>query len=311
MRTARKRPPRIVLVVACSQRKRLTPPTELRLASIPSGPEERAAEWGQRLHKVDAPRERAEKLYAGDHWHSAREAYRLARRYSNRAELWVISAGYGLIPRSKPIKPYGATFATGRADSVWRGPAEGNRRECLRRWWEALGHESALADLLPKGEDGAIVIAAGTAYLAALDCDLKGALQNDVSGDRISVISGGSRQVDALLPVDSRFRRVVSGTNSALNARVLVWLAATAESHRFRRSSMAVALDRVHAGLATIPRVARESTTDEGIRAEIQLMRKQSPGMSRTSALRDLRNRGFACEQGRFAAIWETNVPAD
>src|SRR5438105_4578850 len=107
MTTLRKRPPKIVLVAACSQRKRVPPPLDLRLGSLASGPEERATQWRKRLDEVEAGRQVAIELYAGDHWHSACQAYRLARRYSSRAELWVMSAGYGLIRSNTPIKPYG------------------------------------------------------------------------------------------------------------------------------------------------------------------------------------------------------------
>src|SRR5262245_771647 len=81
----RKRPPRVVFVVACSQRKRILPPTELRLSSIQASPDERLVEWARRIRDVEAPKERAGDLYAGDHWRSACEAYRLAKRYSSRA----------------------------------------------------------------------------------------------------------------------------------------------------------------------------------------------------------------------------------
>src|SRR4051794_32552373 len=117
-RGVRTRPPRIALVVACSHRKRVKPPNELRLASINARTEQRAAMWERRVRGVEAPRCPAQKLYMGAHWTAACQAFRLAQRYSSRAELWVISAGYGLIALDTAIKPYGATFASGSTDSV-------------------------------------------------------------------------------------------------------------------------------------------------------------------------------------------------
>jgi hypothetical protein len=300
----RKRPPRIVLVVACSQRKRVPPPRELQLGSIRSEPDERARQWAKRLGEVDAPHKPAEELYAGDHWHSVREAYALARRYSSRTELWVISAGYGLIPSTKPIKPYSATFASGASDSVWRGPVEGDRKECLRRWWQALRHDAALSDILGGEHDGAIVICAGAAYLAALEVELEGALKHDSTRDRISVISAGAQENGARLPVSGRLRAAVGGTDSALNARLLRFLTAEAPAHRFSRSAMAASLCGLNASLALATRPRRETTTDEEIAARIQQMRERAPRMSRTAGLRYLRSCGIACEQSRFALVW-------
>jgi hypothetical protein len=307
--TVRRRPPRIVLVVACSQRKRLAPPEKLRLASIRSEPSDRPRRWANRLNEVEAPRWRAADLYVGDHWHSACQAYRVAKRYSSRTELWVVSAGYGLIPSSKTIKPYGATFATGAADSVWRGPAEGDRRGGLRLWWRALGHECALIDLLPARGDGAVVVAAGASYLAAIESDLEGALQHSAAFDRLSVISAGTQGNGALLPVSGQFRAAVGGTDSALNARLLALLASEAGTHGFRRSAMAAMLTQMASRLPATPRRTGRATSDEQIVREIQAMRRRLPEIGRTRALRDLRSGGIACEQGRFASIWNRAEP--
>jgi hypothetical protein len=283
------------------------PPVELRLSSIHAGPDERPIEWSRRIREVDMSQHRAQDLYAGDHWRAACEAYRLAQQYSNRTELWVISAGYGLISSSKLIKPYGATFATGSADSVWRGPSDGDRRERLCDWWRALKHDVALTDLLPMRGDGAVVIAAGAAYLAALEVDLERALENEATGDRLSVISAGTTGNGALLPVNGRFRARVGGTDSSLNARLLAVLAGNASEHRFNRSAMAAMVAKMASRLPATDRRTGRHATDEQIARRIRTLRRRFPDISRSRALRELRDRGTACEQGRFAAIWSTS----
>jgi hypothetical protein len=303
-KAARKRPPKIVLIVACSQRKRIAPPNDLRLASIDALPAQRATQWRKRLRQVEAPEHPAHDIYAGDHWHTACEAYRLAQRYSSRTELWVISAGYGLIPSSKAIKPYSATFASGSADSVWRGSEDGDRPMLLKDWWRRLGHRATLSDLLTARDNGAVLIAAGAAYLDALQNDLQDALEFDHARERISVISAGSRKTDGLLPVDTRLRSVVGGTNSSLNARALRWLAAEPESHAFRRSAMSARLDRLTADLHLRSSPARATANDNQVAVKIRSIRRRSPGISRTRALQELRNAGIACEQERFASLW-------
>src|SRR5690348_5908501 len=96
-RLARKRPPRIVLVVSCTQRKRIAPPAELRLGSVGGVPGERSEEWRRRLQAVDERTHPIYDLYVGEHWRAVRDAYELALKFSSRTELWVISAGHGLI----------------------------------------------------------------------------------------------------------------------------------------------------------------------------------------------------------------------
>lgn len=305
----RRRPPKISLVVACSERKRIPANPELQLRSVGGYPKDRVVEWRERLDTVDARLEIAETLYAGPHWYWAREAHRLTLQFSNRAELWIASAGYGLIPAGEMVKPYGATFAPGALDSVWRGHEDGERVACLAGWWRSIGRRGSLADLVAKNQ-GVLVFAAGAAYVEAAEDDLRDAVGRDRSSERVTVISAGSRDTTALVPVDVRMRRVVGGTNSALNARVLAWLASQAEAHRFERSAMAAILDRVQANLPTLCRPTRDAVTDASVAAEIRRIRRTSPGISRTRALGEFRARGLACEQRRFASIW-MSVSAD
>jgi hypothetical protein len=302
----RTRPPRIVFVVACSQRKRSIPPRELRLSSIRAPAEKRAIEWTRRIREVRVAEHVAQDLYEGDHWHSACEAYRLARQYSKRAELWVISAGYGLIRSDKLIKPYSATFANGSIDSVWRGPGDGDRKTRLQKWWQALPHDAVLGDLLEN--DGVIVVAAGASYLAPLSDDLDAAVRNDRSGDRVSILSAGSRGNEALLPVTGEYRATAGGTDSALNARLLGLLAAEPRLHRFHRSAMKTALTRLAAGAPVTQRKVGKGATDDEVANRIDSIRRRLPAASRTQALRELRRSGIACEQSRFALIWNATL---
>src|SRR4051794_32980217 len=107
MRRARER---IIFVLSCTQRKRESAPAELQLRSVTTRPEERPHTWIKRLAEVHAISAKARETYAGDHWRAACEAHRLGLKYSSRSELWVLSAGYGLISSESLIKAYSATF---------------------------------------------------------------------------------------------------------------------------------------------------------------------------------------------------------
>ena len=120
--------PRICLVVACSQRKRLPVPAQLQLRSVRS----RANGQSRRMERAASAVStrlvclRGNCTPATTGTQPSRRIER-AKLYSSGAELWVISAGYGLHPRGQQVKPYSATFATRAADAVWRGPCDGDR----------------------------------------------------------------------------------------------------------------------------------------------------------------------------------------
>jgi hypothetical protein len=305
----RTHPPRIVFIIACSHRKRVSPPRGLQLSSINAEPDDRVREWRKRIKHVEAPSFPAEDLYVGDHWSAARNAYREARRYSSRTELWVLSAGYGLTRGSAFVKPYSATFATGSRDSVWRGPSEGDRTAVLRLWWAALNHQVQLRELACATHVDGVVIVGGAAYVKAIDADLQ-LLRQDGGVEHISIISAGSRSNDLLLPVDATFRAVVGGAQAALNARLLALLADAAPEHGFKRQRMAEILKRVGPQLPTATRRRGTRMTDDEIAHQVVSLRREQPGISRTQALQEIRQLGMACEQLRFASIWHrTTTP--
>src|SRR4051794_9731971 len=98
---------RLHIVAACSQRKRLPPPVALRLRELAGLPfDQRASAWTDRLRSVEPATCRAADLYAGDHWRHTLEAAETARRHIPRVELWVASAGYGLVSAESWLKPY-------------------------------------------------------------------------------------------------------------------------------------------------------------------------------------------------------------
>jgi hypothetical protein len=275
---------------------------------VAGAPEQRTAEWRRRLQAVDADRYPAHNLYVGEHWRAAWDAYELTLKFSSRTELWVISAGYGLISAARRVKSYSATFSSGSLDSVWRGSDEGERRVRLRDWWAGLPHEAALAELL--GRDNVVLLAAGATYVDALDADLCKTARADGTRERFSLVSAGSQSDDTALPVDGRLRGALGGTDNGLNARVLTFLAATAHEHRFRHSKMAALLLKLAETSPPTERSVGRVSSDEQIVRHIGEMRRRDPTISRTRALTALRDAGIACEQSRFKAVWERGVVA-
>jgi hypothetical protein len=79
-------------------------------------------------------------------------------------------------------------------------------------------------DLASKRGGDTLIFVLGATYLDALADDVHRALAIGAD-DRVSIISAGAENIEGLVPVDTRFRAVVGGTDVALNARTLEWLA--------------------------------------------------------------------------------------
>jgi hypothetical protein len=132
--------PDLHIIVSCTDRKRVSVSDELRLRSVPAKPiEDRAKAWWFRLTRYKGEGIPAIDLYAGGHWSIVRELPESARHANLNAKLWVISAGYGLVPATACLHPYSATFAGSHPDTVTVSENNGSpRRELLQKWWSTL-----------------------------------------------------------------------------------------------------------------------------------------------------------------------------
>src|SRR5690348_14722814 len=90
--------PTINMVVTCTKRKRISPKRELQLRSVKGRSlAEKSRLWLRRLNKAAGKRIAARDLYAGDHWSIVRALDEAAADSKLAVNIWVCSAGYGLV----------------------------------------------------------------------------------------------------------------------------------------------------------------------------------------------------------------------
>lgn len=298
------------VVVTCANRKRFPIQAALlarSLARLPVG--RRAGEWVQRLSHTDAPTTPALDLYAGEHWSVVRSIPALAAAARRPISLWILSAGYGLISSAAPIRPYAATFCAGHADSVASNGTRG-------LWWGALsawsgpepGAPRSLTQLAKRDPSASIVVAVSPPYLEACADDLAGAAAGLDEHAQLSVICTGASSKapgDHLLPGDARLQHVLGGTRQALNVRVLAHLI---KEHRgpLTHDNIAGALDTLLSQQPDLVRYDRARCSDAEVTSFIRTRLRVEPSLSRSRLLREFRNSGKACEQSRFAELFET-----
>ena len=294
---------RVRVVVTCTLRKSGPIPRSLHLGAVPGARlTTRFRRWTDRLTNAEVPARPALHLYAGEHWTMAR---RLADESQSAAaiDLWVCSAGYGLIPANTPIVPYSATFAPGNPDSV-PGPATD--------WWAALGdwEEPAegprrFVDLAASDPSARYLFVLSAAYLRACHADVCQAAEKLNGSGRLSILSAGTKRdldlSDVLLPADARLRAVLGGTLQALNIRAAEHLL---KAGLVDHDDMAESLRRLLAEQPPPRRFYRRRVSDAEIRSFIRDRRRVDPTATHTRLLREVRAANYACEQARFAALF-------
>lgn len=298
---------RVRVVVTCTRRKTRTIPRSLHMRNVPGARlSTRFRHWTERLSNAAVPNLPALDLYAGEHWAIARGLGGDAEMPA-AVDLWVCSAGYGLIPVDAPIAPYSATFAPGDPDSV-PGPAAA--------WWAALGDWGGPAggarsflELAASDPSARLIFVLSAAYLRACHDDVRQAAEKLSDPMRLSILSAGTKHdrdlSDFLLPADARLQAALGGTLQALNIRAAEYLLS---GGLYGHEDMSARLEQLLAEQPPPRRYNRRRVTDAELRSFIQDHLQVDPLTTQTRLLRELRDADYACEQGRFAARFDAET---
>jgi hypothetical protein len=274
--------------------------------------------WVSALEKP-RPTTLARDLYVGSHWQESMECEKAASSRGYATDLWVLSAGYGLISATESAAPYAASFAAG-ADSIqnlaW--PVDySNRRKALE-WWELLhryrGRESLRRFTGLAGTGNPLLFILSREYFSAVEAEIIDLIS---AGVNVLIVSAGLyRNVNSVAPVvrphvlpfSDSFKQVddyLNKTNVSLNARLATWLV------RNHGDTLHGGIDAVHPMLLEIfdslPAMNRKDVnrmSDDEVLAFIQ--RNYSEAYSSASTLlRLLRDVvGMSCEQKRFGSLF-------
>lgn len=280
---------KLTIIVTCTDRKSLPVTEDLRLRNLGPGTiEERAEVWREKVRRA-AVRRPLRELYQGETWAQVPRLVRAARDAGYDPSVLVASAGLGLKGLNHRAPAYGATFSRGHDDSV------GTTVEDARAWWRALQQGTSETFV------GATLWVMSKGYSKVLAEDLLA----KTSDDRLLVF-GGSDEVPRAHRVASNrgLRHALGGTANSLNLRMAVrWLELSKAGEAFSAASHT----RWQEWTVTAERsetLHRDRMTDDAVLDFIRSLRRTDLGLTKTRALRRLRDAGLACEQGRFGTLF-------
>jgi hypothetical protein len=305
---------RIALITTCTNRKTGTVPKALMARNLPVlPPAALAKEWVNRLKRSET-RVQASELYCG---RAFRESEACAAE--NRADLQIISAGYGLIGAHDLISPYNLTVAVGTVDSLGRG---GRQPEGVPpdQWWlrvnAAFGRRYPLSTLVRDAPDRLYVLAVSGPYLELISRDLEALPESllrrvRIIGPQLRPLATQARWSAVVLGYDDRLDGPDSncrGTRSDFPQRAARHFLRTVGQRRAHASveEHRQIIEKALSGWRAPKRIDRPRYTDEELRTVIDRMWKQTGGQV-GRGLRLLRDsKKIACEQGRFKRLfWE------
>jgi len=256
-------------------------------------------------------------MYGGEHWTLARRSLEVCENAGVAADLWIASAGYGLIPAHAPLSPYSATFAQGVPDSVTRGCRDAKKRPAiLQSWWACLGGFSgpdsqacrSVQALAVKSPRSALIVVGAPDYIRAMRQDLLAARAALDTPDRLIVVSNRDLKSDDelsrhLIPVDERCRTLLGGTMQGLNARVALSLLEWGHDGPLTFPRLRKRYDEMVSDAEKPQKPNRDKMDDKDVLAFLRAELTRDPRAGWTPLLKALRGGGRACEQSRFKEL--------
>ena len=307
----------INIVVPCTKRKSRLATSDLQLRTIRSSTlQEKHRIWVQRLRRASADVLRARELYAGDHWSVVRSLVEAAGKSGFAANVWVCSAGYGLIPLDAKVRPYAATFASGFPDSVTRGIRDRSSDQAAKDWWTFLAKwqgpvpraPRSIAVLARRYPDCPLLVAASPTYINAIEEDVASAAKAVADAGNLMIFSGNPRKDSRIashyVPCPAVLQHAVGGARTSLNVRVLREVLERTGPGALNHLAVRRLLERLIKQQPKPRRTQRRTVTDSVVERYIAQRLKAEGGSSFGALLRKFRDEGYACEYSRFRALF-------
>lgn len=299
---------KLVHITTCTNRKRVPAVDSLLCRTLPCGDMTHVAdEWIARVQR--APHEHfARSLYCGRGFSESLSAAQLAT-----TDLWVISAGLGLVLSSERIPSYSLTIASGADDSIKNKISSGFHSS---EWWNAINSISgrSISNLINNDPDRSLFLISLTQPYAPLILnDLLNLTPDSLNRVRIVGIMCSKKlpeQVQSIcLPYDARINdpRCFPGTmsdfaqRSAYHFVKFIWNVYGYQSATDDSAVIKKILDRFETPI--VP--SRRQLSDDEVRNAIIANWDRAEGYS-NRMLRVLRDDlHVACEQKRFSILFK------
>jgi len=299
---------KIHLITSCTNLKKSSIKGKISLKDIKCelNPIDTVKSW---IESIENPEQQVavSDLYVGDHWKIANSI-----NYPN-LDLWVLSAGYGLVHKSSLVGSYDATFSPDSDNAIKHAGLENHE------WWDAIHQYRSkenyscddFSSLIELNRSDIFVVAASPSYLKVISSDLKHLISRGIlTKDNLVIISSkhniGKELEDYLLISSADFSSTLKGARVSLNIRLAQYLL---DSREGEFKGVQTIMDKYNQlrnnSLKHIAVVRKKLTDDEVInfiRSELKILGIDTGA---SLLLRNLRSNNLACEQKRFTKLFK------
>ncbi|MBB6055492.1 hypothetical protein [Tolumonas osonensis] len=306
---------RINLITSCTNSKKRGSNAPLRLSHIKdhvTNLDRLAKKWLTNVHDElsNSGGYSVTSMYRGSHWFNAIKA-------SNQSniDLWVISAGLGLLHCDDKIINYQATFSSGYDDSIPK--YEFTSVVSNQKWWSCLcdmttniTHPNSISSLMETRRDELFIIAASNQYIEAVFLDLINGMKHLNSPEsQLVVITSGKLKVNeldkCLLFSESKLKKWLGCNMVSLNiclANRLIEFCRNSTTNDFILSKKIISNEINNVAVKEERKTIK--CTDDEILEYIAMIKKFVPDISASNCLKNFRQMGNSSEERRFRNLF-------
>lgn len=305
---------KIHLITNCTSSKSSKLQHDVNIKDISGDTRSPSTQWVNKLKK-QKDLVAAIDVYVGDHWSKVNEIYNLNH------PVWVVSAGYGLIPAKRKISSYNATFNANNENSVSRFYSGESLTDKNISWWNEINLKAIpqtksigpIEELYKNNPSDIFFVVVPPNYLKVLAPELLKLTTNGIINTENTFIFSSKQALKPLLQnlffqAKDDFCEQLGGSRISLNIRLASKILKGLTLERAVAHQVRKIYNDLLTNAAPAERFNRKKMTDEDVDNFImnELLSMSLKESSASKLLRVLRNKGMACEQKRFGKLYKT-----
>lgn len=259
--------------------------------------------WNKNISDKKNSTYKANKLYKGGSWKATKKTHEILSTIF-KTNLYITSAGHGLIHEETNICSYNSTFAPSTANSISKFINESNKK-ANTIWWNSINK----FDFKIFTSDSIFFIILPHDYLLAVEETIYTLIKD--YNENVFIFTANKHSIPSfmqknIIKFDSRFNNFQSGVISNMLQRAVLWLANEIVIKNIKISHNALQ-NHIESEMQqydnfTMP--IRVKLSEEEIIEKIKNMILNDHITSASKGLKVFRNNGYACEQNRFGKLF-------
>lgn len=260
--------------------------------------------WNKNISDKKISTYKANELYKGGSWKATKKTREILSTIF-KTNLYIASAGHGLIHEETSVCSYNSTFASSTANSISKFMKD-NSIKGNTIWWNSINK----FDFQIFTSDSIFFIILPHNYLLATQETIHTLIKN--YNDNVFIFTANKHSIPSfmqnnIIKFDSRFNNFQSGVISNMLQRAVLWLANEIVIKNLKLSHNTlqnhIELEMSQYDNFTMP--IRIKLSEEEIIEIIKNMILNDHITSASKGLKVFRNNGYACEQNRFSKLFK------